>query len=213
MSEASGYQEYAWRSDDSFGVGVIYAQLRELLARGRNRTILDLGCGNGSLARRLMNDGFDVWGMDASASGIERANHFHPGRFFQVDLTTRALPRQLQEIGFDTVISTEVIEHLYNPHDLLVVARSALERCERGQLLITAPYHGYLKNLVIALTDKFDHHVDALTTGGHIKFWSRRTLETALRDAGFQVMAFRGCGRVPLLWKSMLIQAEVAPQP
>lgn len=211
METVSGYQEYAWRSDESFGVGVVYDALRGLLDRQRNRCILDLGCGNGALARRLMDDGFDVWGVDASASGVERANSFHPGRFFRVDISTRCLPDQLREIGFDTVISTEVIEHLYNPHDLLNMARTALDARPGGQLVISAPYHGYLKNLIIALTDRFDNHVDALTTGGHIKFWSRRTLETALRDAGFQVTAFRGCGRLPYCWKSMVLQAELTP--
>lgn len=211
MAKDSGYQEYAWKSDESFGVGVIYDALVGMLGPRPARRILDIGCGNGALARGLASRGHEVWGVDASDSGIERANNHQPGHFFRVDIATGRLPDELSEIAFDTVISTEVIEHLYNPHDLLAFARAALQRNGSGELLITTPYHGYLKNLVIALSGKFDHHVDARTTGGHIKFFSRRSLEAALRDAGFRPTAFRGCGRFPYIWKSMLVLADLAP--
>ena len=110
MGKDSGYQEYAWKSDESFGVGVIYDALVRMLGPEPNRHILDIGCGNGALARGLTARGYEVWGVDASASGIERANNHQPGRFFRVDIATGRIPDQLREIAFDTVISTA------NPH-------------------------------------------------------------------------------------------------
>jgi hypothetical protein len=44
--------------------------------------------------------------------------------------------------------------------------------------------------------------------GGHIKFWSRATLSQLLRDNGFTVIDFSGVGRVPYLWKSMVLVAQ-----
>jgi hypothetical protein len=41
----------------------------------------------------------------------------------------------------------------------------------RGHLVLTTPYHGYLKNLLIAALGKSDSHFDPLLDGGHIKFW------------------------------------------
>ncbi len=55
---------------------------------------------------------------------------------------------------------------------------------------------------------KLDRHFTALWDGGHIKFWSRRTLSALLQEAGFELVAFRGAGRWPWLWKSMLIAAR-----
>jgi 2-polyprenyl-6-hydroxyphenyl methylase/3-demethylubiquinone-9 3-methyltransferase len=60
----------------------------------------------------------------------------------------------------------------------------------------------------LAASGKLDAHFTALWDGGHIKFWSRGTLSALLQDAGFEVVAFRGAGRWPWLWKSMLIAAR-----
>ena len=68
--------------------------------------------------------------------------------------------------------------------------------------------HGYVKNLALAASGKLDAHFTARWDGGHIKFWSRRTLTTLLTEAGFEPIAFRGAGRWPWLWKSMLIAAR-----
>jgi hypothetical protein len=54
-----------------------------------------------------------------------------------------------------------------------------------------------------------DKHFTALWDGGHIKFWSKRTLYQLLNENGFKVMKFIGCGRFPLLWKSMLIKSKI----
>jgi 2-polyprenyl-6-hydroxyphenyl methylase/3-demethylubiquinone-9 3-methyltransferase len=108
--------------------------------------------------------------------------------------------------GFDAAVSTEVIEHLYAPH-LLPRFAHALVR-PGGHLVLTTPYHGYWKNLALSLFDKWDHHHTALWHGGHIKFFSRRTLTRLLTENGWQVRRFRGIGRLPGLWKSMLLVAQ-----
>jgi len=210
---ARAYKEYPWKSDVSFGINVVYSSLRRLIDPSRNRTVLDLGCGNGSLARKLTEDGFDVYGVDASVSGVERANKHQPGRFFVTDIGEVSLPEALRGVDFDTVVSTEVIEHLYDPHTLLRFARMVLDGKPQAQLVLTTPYHGYLKNLIIALADAFDEHVDPKTTGGHIKFWSRKTMTEALVDAGFSVESFLGAGRFPYCWKSMVLDCRIAARP
>ena len=107
---------------------------------------------------------------------------------------------------FDVVVSTEVVEHVYSPRQWAATALAALK--PGGLLICSTPYHGYLKNCALAITGKLDAHFTALWVGGHIKFWSRRTLTELLEEAGFQVVAFRGAGRLPWLWMSMLLVAR-----
>ena len=123
-------------------------------------------------------------------------------------MTTGELPPELRKIPFLTVISMEVIEHLYSPRTFAAFVRSILEANGGGRFILTTPYHGYLKNLSIALAGKADRHYSALWEGGHIKFWSRRTLAILLREAGFRNMAFTGAGRIPYLWRHMVFSAE-----
>lgn len=184
----------------------IIRKLREL---GTAR-VLDLGAGNGGICGDLSAAGFDVVGVEHDAQGVEIARASHPSIPFHrhsIEDDPDVLLRG--ERPFDAVISTEVIEHLYSPHKLPAFAHRVLR--DGGHLIVTTPYHGYLKNLALALTDHWDRHHTALWHGGHIKFFSRDTLGSLLQEQGFDVVDFSGLGRVRWLWKSMLLVARKRP--
>lgn len=204
----SEYTDYGFPDDrPSHTFHYLHSPLLALLNKDVNQNILDLGCGNGHLVNYLIAQGYNTYGTDASEDGIAIAKAEHPDRFFLQDLSTGKLPVELQGIKFDTVVSTEVIEHLYDPEGFIVFCRQVLNK--NGQLIISTPYHGYLKNLALSIFDKWDSHHGPAWHGGHIKFWSRNTLSRLLTKAGFKVTAFKGCGRWPYFWKSMIIKAEI----
>ena len=62
---------------------------------------------------------------------------------------------------------------------------------------------------MLALTGHMDVHFTALWDGGHVKFFSRSTLEKLLVERGFLIERFEGAGRLPYLWKSMVIVARL----
>ena len=157
-------------------------------------------------SRALIARGYDVWGVDASESGIAIANSESPGRFFVLDVSSGELPLALVSKRFDVVISTEVIEHLYDPRGFIAFARRIL--ASGGEFIISTPYHGFLKNLALVIAGKLDAHFTVLWDGGHIKFFSRKTLALMLREQGFEATGFAGAGRLPYLWKSMLVKAK-----
>lgn len=181
--------------------------LLRMLDKTENKLILDLGCGNGYLVNYLLKQGYNIYGTDASKEGIAVAKKESPNRFFVQDLSTAALPIELQRLHFDTIISTEVIEHLYNPDGFIDFCKKTL--LPNGELIISTPYHGYLKNLLLSIFNKWDSHHDPTWRGGHIKFWSKKTLGKLLMDKGFKVVTFKGCGRAPYFWKSMIIKAKL----
>ncbi len=114
-----------------------------------------------------------------------------------------------ENIHYDTIISTEVIEHLYSPRNYFEFCKNILQKAGGGELILTTPYHGYLKNLVLAGTGKMDKHFTVLWDGGHIKFWSVKTLSSLLQESGFSEIRFKGCGRFPFLWKSMMVSCII----
>jgi 2-polyprenyl-3-methyl-5-hydroxy-6-metoxy-1,4-benzoquinol methylase len=166
------------------------------------RSICDLGCGNGHISGRLAALGYQVTGVDASASGIQIAQRTYPG----VEFVHALIDRDLSLGQFDLVISSDVIEHLYRPSDLLEAAVTQLK--PGAQILLGTPYHGYLKNLVLAATGKMDGHFSALHDGGHIKFFSVNTLSKLMRAHGFDDLSFTFYGRAPWLWKNMICHAR-----
>lgn len=57
--------------------------------------VLDLGCGNGVPATRMLAERFDVTGVDISDAQIARARQLVPGgTFIRADMTSLELPRE-----------------------------------------------------------------------------------------------------------------------
>jgi len=168
--------------------------------------VMDAGCGNGSFIALFQDRNWQLHGSDLSTTGIEVARKTFPNiNFFLADGQT--LYRDfLATVGqVDVVISTEVIEHLYDPRGFLRNCCDLLR--PGGTIVLTTPYHGYLKNLLLAITGKMDQHFTVLWDHGHIKFWSRKTLTQALQEAGFTNIEFAGSGRIPYVWMSMVLKA------
>ena len=154
---------------------------------------------------QLRQQGWELHGLEMSASGLAEAQKAYPDINFSLADLTADLALHPLAGKCDVVISTEVVEHVFLPRTFAKNSFTFLK--PNGVLIISTPYHGYLKNLVLALTGKMDRHFTALWDYGHIKFWSKRTLTLLLEEAGFQVKEFRGVGRVPFLWKSMILIA------
>lgn len=181
-----------------------------LLKQHRCSSVLDLGCGNGVMVKCLREAGLDAVGCEPNENGCEIARRNAAGaKIYRLGVEDD--PGTIQEGPFDAVISTEVIEHLYDPAKLFLFARSVLK--DGGHLLVSTPYHGYWKNLVLSITGKWDFHHHPAILGGHIKFWSRQTLTEAFKSAGFSQEDFRGAGRAPWLWKSMVVVGRKGPLP
>ncbi len=204
----SDYHDYQYKNSTiTHAFSYTLQPLLKMLDKKKNQCILDLGCGNGYLVNYLVSLGYNAYGTDASEQGIAIAADGNPGRFFVQDLSSNELPPELQGLQFDTIISTEVIEHLYDPEKFIDFCKQAL--IANGELIISTPYHGYLKNLLLSLTNKWDEHMNPLWLGGHIKMWSEKTLGSLLSGKGFTVKQFEGCGRIPYLWMSMIIKARL----
>lgn len=176
----------------------VLSPLLESLPEGAS--VLDIGCGNGSNTAALYKPGWNLYAVDSSQSGITAAQSAYPHIRFSLADGSGQLPFDTD--SFDAVVSIETIEHVYAPRPFVANIHRLLK--PGGVCLLTTPYHGYWKNLLIAATDHFDAHVDPLWDGGHIKFWSMNTLRKLLLETGFTDVQFRGAGRLPYLWKSMV---------
>lgn len=192
-SEADHTEGYLWPPVLRF---LLNEQKR---ASGNKTRLLDLGCGNGAFARKLATLGFDVVGIDPSESGIAQAKGVQSNVRFEVGSAYDDLLNIYGE--FDYIVSLEVVEHLYSPKTYAQNFARILR--PGGFAIVSTPYHGYLKNLVLAVSNKMDHHFHALWEHGHIKFWSVRTLTKLFENEGLKVEQFGFAGRSRYLAKSM----------
>ena len=91
------------------------------------RRLFDLGCGNGSVAQALTQRGWDVTGVDTSATGIAQANTAWPDLKLNIGSAYDDLAGQFGQ--FPVVLSLEVVEHVYAPRHY---ARTIFELCAGG---------------------------------------------------------------------------------
>lgn len=175
--------------------------LRLLRSHGATE-VLDLGCGNGAFTAQLAREGYRMTGLDFSESGITLAKKNYPeAEFAQHDAQD---PLPAGHTGkYDAVVSIEVIEHLLLPRKLVENAVTALK--PGGLFILSTPYHGYWKNLFLALTNKFDNHWHPLRDYGHIKFFSRKTITELFKIYSFRNISFETVGRIRPLARSMII--------
>jgi len=201
------YANYEEHPDPSHRPMYLARILRRLRADGSVTTILDAGCGGADFAQGLALNGYMVYGVDLSATAVKAAEARRCGSFVISSVYDDLLkPFNLREV--DAVISIEVIEHLYNPRLFVRRAREALK--PGGLLIVTTPYWGYLKNILLAITNRTDLALTALWDGGHIKHFSRKALTRLMAENAFEPVSFEGCGEgfrawLPYLWSSMLM--------
>ncbi|MEM7063169.1 MAG: class I SAM-dependent methyltransferase [Cyanobacteria bacterium P01_B01_bin.77] len=207
MSVSLKKQEYEYLYQDAQLVhahGFLMQPLLSMLPKSnasKKLRVLDLGCGNGSLTNVIAQQGYEVVGMEESPSGVENARQNYPDCHF-IEGSIYSPPPEILGNCFDIVISVEVVEHLFYPKELPRLASRCLK--PGGKLIVTTPYNGYLKNIALSVLGGMDRHVNPLWDGGHIKFFSVKTLSQLLDEEGFAELDFKFAGRAPYLWKAML---------
>jgi SAM-dependent methyltransferase len=90
--------------------------------------VLDVGCGSGLLARRLIAEGFVVTGIDASAAMIDLAREHAPAARFELlrlPADSNALPPS------DAIVSTGHVLNYLDSHEDIARALAALARALR----------------------------------------------------------------------------------
>lgn len=159
--------------------------------------VLEIGCGDGALNRKLRELGHDAIGVDVS----EERGKFGPHCFLGSAYDDLAAIHG----RFPVVVSLEVIEHLYDPRRFVKTVADLLE--PEGIAIISTPFHGYWKNVALAVSGKLDAHFTALWDGGHIKFWSEATLGALLRER-FADVRFHRAGRARAFARAMIAVAQ-----
>lgn len=147
------------------------ARHRERL--GRDTTLLDFGCGNGTaVSRYLIGEGVDFYGVDTHAPSLRFATeHFGGARAHFLD-------RVPEELRFDVIVYADVLEHLEDPVSILSAHRNQL--APEG-IVVGAVPNGYGPFEMESRIDGWLHLSDLL---GAISRAKRRLLSQPARDEG-----------------------------
>jgi SAM-dependent methyltransferase len=196
------YYESFWEDAPQDPEPWAWARRRALLLgeAGRGQRVLDLGCGSGRFVAALRDAGADAVGVELAEAALERARVNAPGADLRLVEPDGSLP--LDHGSVDFVWCSEVLEHVADTAQLLLEVRRVLR--SGGRLLVTVPFHGRVKNGLIALL-RFDQHFDPL--GQHLRFYTARSLRTTLERSGFAAVQVQPWGGLPLLRTGLTARA------
>jgi 2-polyprenyl-3-methyl-5-hydroxy-6-metoxy-1,4-benzoquinol methylase len=194
--------------EDSYGRRKRLVFVLDAIAETRARRILDVGCGTGVALTRPVAEAFptiDVTGADTDPASIEWATS-------QRELPNLAFthPDSLPEnVVFDVVILSEVLEHVDEPLDFLRWVRRRVTG--DGIVVLTVPnglgpfelmmfvaasLHGRaikrrLSRFRRRGADAADHGTQTLAVSPHVNFFRRSDLASLFAAAGFEVEGFQ----------------------
>ena len=158
-------------------------QVREdLLARipADARSILEFGCGEGVLGQAIkQRQKARVAGIEldpvAAAIAKKRLDVVYQGDAVEII--------SLLHEQFDWIIGGDIVEHLADPWDFL----SGLRRVAApgGKLLLSLPNLANASIVADLLAGRFDYVYMGLACVGHLRFFTRRSIEDMLSIAGW----------------------------
>tara|TARA_B100000073_G_C23579931_1_gene511802 strand:+ start:108 stop:743 length:636 start_codon:yes stop_codon:yes gene_type:complete len=194
--------DYDWINNNTVHHKYLIKSIEKILKNQDTTSseLLDIGCGNGFLTKNISKYFKSTIGIDLSDTGIEQAQKFSNEKLQFKKISLDQMIKEGKRFKF--ISSFEVIEHQYLPDDFLNQINKILE--DDGKLLISTPYHGYVKNLLISLLGKHDFHFNPLWRHGHIKFFSIKTLNDLLKKCNFKVIERKFSGRFYPISNSMI---------
>ncbi len=106
----------------------------EVVEKVEGKWVLDVGCGSGTIVKRLLKDGKNVIGLDIGKQFLSFCQSAYRNAAF-CGGDAQNLP--FADNCFDTIVCSEVIEHLNNPEKSLKEFERVLR--PNGELVITTP--------------------------------------------------------------------------
>jgi 2-polyprenyl-3-methyl-5-hydroxy-6-metoxy-1,4-benzoquinol methylase len=151
----------------------------------KQRSFLDVGCGEGFAMSFFKEHGFKVKGLDFSSHGITQLN---PGCL--EDLVTGDVFRLLDEeiairANWDVVWLQNVLEHVREPLNLLASLRQLLT--SNGVLVVTVPNDFSTVQLFALSRGEIDEPF-WISIPDHLSYFTHESLSKAITAAGFTII-------------------------
>jgi 2-polyprenyl-3-methyl-5-hydroxy-6-metoxy-1,4-benzoquinol methylase len=165
-------------------------------------SILDVGCGNGWVAKEFLTKGKNVYSLDISITNPSKAIKLYPSKkHFGIAADSFHLP--LNNASFDCVIASEIIEHVIDPAGFIKELFRALKK--DGRLIITTPYK---EKLIYYLCVHCNKKTPA---NAHIHSFDAKKLEAYYKEKDLESFKYETFGNKLLLFLRTYVILQFFP--
>jgi len=174
----------------------------ESMLGGQKGTLLDVGCGRGSVAAHFAELGHNVTAIDISPLAIQWTERQHP----MIKAAVLDLECEPLSGTFDSILCLEVLQQVREPVDVLGKLRDAL--APDGLLIVSLPNEFHLARRLSILLGRINF-------GGiedtHLKLYTPREHRRLIDAVGFQIVRAESQSIIPPRWRDGTIHHAVNP--
>ncbi|MCS7032608.1 MAG: bifunctional glycosyltransferase/class I SAM-dependent methyltransferase [Phycisphaerae bacterium] len=155
----------------------------------RPRTLLDIGCGPGHVARECRKLNVRVTGLDFHEPEPDTMDEFH-----KLDFDHHRLP--VDAFDYDMLLLLDVIEHLADPEQFLLDLRNSSQATEAVRrppyVIISTPNVAFAAMRLNLLFGRFSYAERGILDITHKRLFTRSSLRRMLRDCGYVIEKIEG---------------------
>ena len=159
------------------------------LIKGKGLIILDIGCGTGSIAKRLVAEGNIVDGISISSNELKQAKEFLRNAYL-FNLET-GLPPEIEKDTYDYIICSHILEHIAYPEKLLSDIKKVLKK--NGFLIVALPNLFHYKTRIQLLKGNFPYSDAGILDYTHVRWYSYKSaIETLSKNFVIEIATVTG---------------------
>ncbi len=176
--------------------------------------VLDVGCGTGVVTAIVKNVAeVNIIGIEPDEFRVIKAKEkdldIYQG-FLNEDFLRKHGP-------FDYIIFADVLEHLSNPSELIILAKDGLSA--GGSIIASIPNVAHWFPRTDLLRGRFDYHSCGIMDATHLRWFTRKTVKHLFERLGFTITALEYTvniahpgynSRIPWKWMPLSLRRKFA---
>jgi O-antigen biosynthesis protein len=162
---------------------------------GKNKTILEIGCGPGSQSKVFKEElECAVVGIEIDPARAENARNYCR-EVHVANLDTDDIGSLLKGERFDVIVCADVLEHLKNPEAVLCKLKEFLR--PDGYLVASIPNVTHASIVYAMIHGRFEYQSEGLLDSTHIRFFSCASALSLIEYSGYWVSELQKARSAP----------------
>lgn len=151
---------------------------------GKNKNVLEVGCGSGHMTKVLTQEqACQITAVELDTNMAQRATPFckkiYTGSIESTDIQDRI------RWEFDVILFIDVLEHLIKPGRVLQVAQNWLK--PNGHIIVSLPNIAFVKIRLQLLFGRFEYADSGILDKTHLHFYTIKSAKELLASNGYLV--------------------------